>query len=83
LKKKGPIYQIEWSPDSEFFCAVYGFMPAKATLYDNKGNIKFDYGTGPRNTCHFNPQGTKMYFYRQRIFLTGSQSLRRQKYANF
>jgi len=33
-------------------------MPAKATLYDNKGNINFDYGTGPRNTCHFNPQGT-------------------------
>ncbi|CBY18045.1 unnamed protein product [Oikopleura dioica] len=58
LKKKGPIYQIEWSPDSEYFCAVYGFMPAKATLYDNKGNINFDYGTGPRNTCHFNPQGS-------------------------
>ncbi|CAG5113378.1 Oidioi.mRNA.OKI2018_I69.chr2.g7489.t1.cds [Oikopleura dioica] len=58
LKKKGPIYHIEWSPDGDFFCAVYGFMPAKATLYDNKGNIKFDYGTGPRNTCHFNPQGS-------------------------
>ena len=58
LKKKGPIYCVEWSPNGEVFCAVYGFMPAKATLYDNRGNVKFDYGTGPRNTCFFNQHAT-------------------------
>jgi len=58
LSKKGPIYSVEWSPNGSLFCAVYGFMPAKATLYDNKGNVKFDYGTGPRNMCFFNQHAT-------------------------
>jgi len=58
LGKKGPIYSCEWSPTGNVFCAVYGFMPAKATLYDQKGNVKFDYGTGPRNNCFFNQHGT-------------------------
>ena len=58
LGKKGPIYSCEWSPTGNVFCAVYGFMPAKATLYDQKGNVNFDYGTGPRNNCFFNQHGT-------------------------
>ena len=33
-------------------------MPAKVTLYSQKGEIKFDFGTGPRNMCFFNPHGT-------------------------
>ena len=44
----------KWSPLGDLFCAVYGFMPAKATLYNVRGDVMFDYGTGPRNCCFFN-----------------------------
>ena len=54
LGKKGPIYDVKWSPAGDTFCAVYGFMPAKATLYNGRGDVLFDYGTGPRNCCFFN-----------------------------
>lgn len=54
LGKKGPIYDVKWSPAGDTFCAVYGFMPAKATLYNGRGDVMFDYGTGPRNCCFFN-----------------------------
>ncbi|XP_076100063.1 eukaryotic translation initiation factor 2A-like [Mytilus galloprovincialis] len=55
--KNGPIYNIAWSPKSTEFCVVYGFMPAKATLYNMKTEPIFDFGTGPRNCCFYNPQG--------------------------
>jgi len=58
LSKKGPIYDVKWSPAGDLFCAVYGFMPAKATLYNQKGAVVFDYGTGPRNCCFFNQHGS-------------------------
>lgn len=29
LGKDGPIYSVEWSPNSTEFTVVYGFMPAK------------------------------------------------------
>lgn len=32
-------------------------MPAKATLYNLKGDILFDFGTGPRNEAHYDPFG--------------------------
>ncbi|XP_006813202.1 eukaryotic translation initiation factor 2A-like [Saccoglossus kowalevskii] len=57
LAKKGPIYSVDWNPNSSDFCVVYGFMPAKATLYNLKCDPVFDFGTGPRNTVYFNPQG--------------------------
>ena len=41
LSKKGPIYAVEWAPKGDVFCAVYGFMPAKATLYNVKGGLNF------------------------------------------
>lgn len=55
--KNGPIYNIAWSPKSTEFCVVYGFMPAKATVYNLKTEPIFDFGTGPRNCCFYNPQG--------------------------
>ena len=58
LSKKGPIYDVKWSPAGDLFCAVYGFMPAKATLYNQKSAVVFDYGTGPRNCCFFNQHGS-------------------------
>ncbi len=57
LAKDGPIYSVRWSPAEPEFCVVYGYMPAKATLYSSKCEKVFDYGTGPRNTVIFNPQG--------------------------
>lgn len=56
--KKGPVYSVDWSPNSTEFCVVYGFMPAKATLFNLKCESIFDFGTGPRNCVYFNPQGT-------------------------
>ncbi|KAK2180358.1 hypothetical protein NP493_446g01033 [Ridgeia piscesae] len=55
--KNGPVYSVEWNPNCTEFCIVYGFMPAKATLYNLKCEPVFDFGTGPRNVAYFNPQG--------------------------
>ena len=35
-------------------------MPAKVTLYSLKCEPVFDFGTGPRNECRFNPQGNNI-----------------------
>lgn len=61
--KEGPIYNVEWNPQGSEFCAVYGFMPAKATLYDLKGDPKFDFGTGPRNSAFYNRFGNYILFF--------------------
>jgi translation initiation factor 2A len=60
MSKEGPIYHVAWSPKTKptaTFCVVYGFMPAKATLYNKKCEKVFDFGTGPRNISLFNAQG--------------------------
>uniref|UniRef100_U3JRR8 Eukaryotic translation initiation factor 2A n=1 Tax=Ficedula albicollis TaxID=59894 RepID=U3JRR8_FICAL len=57
LPKSGPIYDVAWSPNSVEFCAVYGFMPAKATVFNLKCDPVFDFGTGPRNAAYYSPQG--------------------------
>ncbi|KAL0281567.1 UNVERIFIED_CONTAM: hypothetical protein PYX00_002515 [Menopon gallinae] len=36
LGKEGPVYSAQWSPKNTEFCVVYGFMPAKATLFNLK-----------------------------------------------
>jgi len=58
LPKEGPIYSTEWAPSGAVFAVVYGFMPAKATMFDLKGEPVFDFGTGPRNCAMFNPQSS-------------------------
>ncbi|XP_013391192.1 eukaryotic translation initiation factor 2A [Lingula anatina] len=57
LGKNGPVYSLQWNPNSQEFCAVYGYMPAKATLYNLKCEPVFDFGTGPRNTVAYNAHG--------------------------
>ncbi|KAM9733891.1 eukaryotic translation initiation factor 2A isoform 2-T2 [Menidia menidia] len=57
LAKNGPIYDVSWSPSSSEFCVVYGFMPAKATVYDLRCDPVYDFGTGPRNAAYYSPQG--------------------------
>ncbi|TIB05735.1 hypothetical protein E3P96_00958 [Wallemia ichthyophaga] len=56
LDKPGPIHDFNWSPNSKEFIVIYGYMPAKATLFDQRGNPTFDFGTNPRNFTLFNPQ---------------------------
>ncbi|XP_008304260.1 eukaryotic translation initiation factor 2A-like, partial [Stegastes partitus] len=53
LAKGGPIYDVAWSPSSSEFCVVYGFMPAKATVFNLKCDPVFDFGTGPRNAAYY------------------------------
>jgi len=57
LSKNGPVYSISWNPTRPEFCVVYGFMPAKATVFNSKCDKVFDYGTGSRNMALYNPQG--------------------------
>lgn len=51
--KNGPIYDVAWSPNSTEFCVVYGFIPAKATVFNLKCDPVFDFGTGPRNAVYY------------------------------
>ncbi|EKX45057.1 hypothetical protein GUITHDRAFT_94821 [Guillardia theta CCMP2712] len=57
LSKEGPIHDVAWSPSGKEFVVVYGFMPAKATLFDEKCKAIFDFGTGSRNTISWAPHG--------------------------
>ncbi|XP_072111081.1 eukaryotic translation initiation factor 2A isoform X2 [Mobula birostris] len=57
LPKNGPIYDVVWNPNSLEFCVVYGFMPAKVTVFNQKCDPVFDFGTGPRNAAFYSPQG--------------------------
>jgi translation initiation factor 2A len=57
LDKKGPIYDVQWHPNSEEFCVLYGFMPSKATLFNNNSDPIHDFGTAHRNLAQFNPHG--------------------------
>ncbi|KAI9140595.1 eukaryotic translation initiation factor eIF2A-domain-containing protein [Paraphysoderma sedebokerense] len=57
LDKEGPIHDVAWSPNSKEFVVVYGFMPAKATLFDHRANAIFQFGSSPRNTVLFSPNG--------------------------
>lgn len=58
LKKEGPIYSVAWSPKGDVFAVVYGFMPARTSLFNNKGDAVFDFGTGPKNLAMFNQQSS-------------------------
>ncbi|CAH0557666.1 unnamed protein product [Brassicogethes aeneus] len=57
LSKEGPIYSVEWSPKNQEFCVVYGFTPAKATIFNLKSEPVFELGTGAKNCVYYNPQG--------------------------
>jgi len=62
LDKEGPVHDIAWSPNSKEFVVVYGFMPAKAVLFDNKCNVIHDFGAYPVNTIKFSPYGQIISF---------------------
>jgi translation initiation factor 2A len=58
LQKQGPVYHVQWAPNTTEFVVIYGYMPAKTTIFSLKCEPVFDFGTGPRNICAYNPQGS-------------------------
>lgn len=57
LDKEGPIHDFAWSPNSKEFGVVYGYMPAKTMLFDQRVKTVHDFGASPHNFISFNPQG--------------------------
>ncbi|KAG5917642.1 hypothetical protein E4U53_004186 [Claviceps sorghi] len=55
LDKEGPIHDVSWSPNSREFGVVYGYMPAKATIFNDRAVAKHSFPLGPRNTIAFAP----------------------------
>lgn len=62
LNTEGSLHAVAWSPRSTEFCVVYGFMPAKATLFNLKCDVIFDFGTGNRNSIYYNDFGNLLVF---------------------
>lgn len=57
LDKEGPIHDVVWSPDSREFAVVYGYMPAKTMIFNNRGETIRTLPLGPRNTILYSPHG--------------------------
>ena len=57
LDKEGPIHDVTWSPNSKEFGVVYGYMPAKTTIFNSKAVAQHSFPLGPRNTILFSPHG--------------------------
>ncbi|KAF4305842.1 Six-bladed beta-propeller TolB-like protein [Botryosphaeria dothidea] len=57
LDKEGPIHDVTWSPNSKEFGVVYGYMPAKATIFNQRAVATHNFPLGPRNTILFSPHG--------------------------
>ena len=57
LKKDGPIHNTAWVPNSSMFCVIYGFMPAKTSLFNSKSEVVFEFGEYMRNSISFNSFG--------------------------
>jgi len=57
LDKEGPIHDVAWSPNSKEFGVVYGYMPAKATIFSHRAVATHSFPIGPRNTIIFSPTG--------------------------
>lgn len=55
LDKEGPIHDITWSPLAREFGVIYGYMPAKTTFFDARGNSIYLLPPSPRNTILFSP----------------------------
>jgi len=48
---------VSWSPNSKEFGVVYGYMPAKTTIFNAKAEATHSFALGPRNTISFSPHG--------------------------
>ncbi|KAK8746284.1 hypothetical protein OTU49_017344 [Cherax quadricarinatus] len=57
VSKPGNIHSVAWCPSGQEFFAVYGTMPSKATLFNQKCEAIAEFGSGARNTVLVNPVG--------------------------
>ena len=57
LDKEGPIHDVSWSANSKEFGVVYGYMPAKTTIFNHRAVAQHTFPLGPRNTITFSPTG--------------------------
>lgn len=57
LSKEGPIHSVSWSPKSTEFCVIYGFMPAKASVFNLKCDAVHTFDESARNTIYYNTFG--------------------------
>ncbi len=57
LDKEGPIHDVSWSPNSKEFGVIYGYMPAKTTIFNHRAIATHSFPLGPRNTIIFSPTG--------------------------
>lgn len=57
LDKEGPIHDVSWSPNGKEFGVIYGYMPAKTTIFNHRAVVSHSFPLGPRNTIIFSPTG--------------------------
>lgn len=58
LPKDGPVHDVAWASRGTEFVAVYGFMPARCTLYSALTLAPLhEMSPGPFNTARWNPFG--------------------------
>jgi translation initiation factor 2A len=57
LDKEGPIHDVTWSPNGKEFGVVYGYMPAKTTIFNQRAVAQHSFNLAPRNTIIFSPHG--------------------------
>ncbi|KAI1468312.1 translation initiation factor eIF-2A [Daldinia caldariorum] len=57
LDKDGPIHDVSWSPNGKEFGVIYGYMPAKTTLFNHRAVATHSFPIAPRNTIIFSPTG--------------------------
>ncbi len=48
---------MTWSPSSHQFGVVYGYMPAKTTVFNVRAVATYNFQLAPRNTVLFSPHG--------------------------
>jgi translation initiation factor 2A len=57
LDKEGPIHDVSWSPNSKEFGVIYGYMPAKTTIFNQRAVAIHTFPLAPRNLILFSPTG--------------------------
>ncbi|KAH9905842.1 translation initiation factor eIF-2A [Xylariomycetidae sp. FL2044] len=57
LDKDGPIHDVSWSPNGKEFGVIYGYMPAKTTIFNHRATATHSFQIAPRNTIIFSPTG--------------------------
>lgn len=63
LDAEGPIHDVAWSPDSDAFVTIYGYMPGRAILFSApKCQARFTFAVGAKNWVRWNPQGSLLCF---------------------